>query len=105
MNYIFEDIVETQSILLIIEEHFEDAAERTHMKNLVKDTIHHKVLDLVLDELDAEHKLLLLAGIEDETQHQSLLERLKDWIEGFEDKIRFRAKEAETELIQLITVG
>lgn len=105
MKFIFEEIIETESVFLIIEEHFEDDAEKEYMKNVVRDTIHHKLMDLVLDELDAEKKLIFLAGVEDENEHPSLLSRLREWVESFEEKIRLRAKEAETEMITLITLN
>jgi len=105
MKYIFEDIIETESIFLIIEKHFDDDAEKEHMKNVIRDTIHHKLMDLILDELDVEKRVVFLAGVEDENEHPSLLERLRDWIDSFEEKIRLKAKEAETEMIDLINVG
>jgi len=105
MKYIFEDIIETESIFLVIEEHFEDDAEKEYMKNVIRDTIHHKLMDLVLDELDAEKKVIFLAGVEDENEHRSLLERLKDWVDDFEEKIHLRAKEAEIEMIDLINIS
>jgi len=104
MKYIFEDIIETESIFLIVEKHFEDDVEKEHMKNLIRDTVHHKLMDLVLDELDAEKRVIFLAGVGDENEHQSLMGRLKEWIDGFEEKIRIRAKEAETEMIALINI-
>jgi hypothetical protein len=104
MKYIFEDIIETKRIFLVIEEHFEDDEEKEYMKNVVRDTIQHRIMDLILDELDAEKKLILLNSVEDENEHESLVERLRGWIDGFEDKIRLRAKEAETEIVNLIIV-
>ena len=104
MKYIFEDIIKTESIFLIIEEHFEDDEEKEYMKNVIRNTIHHKLMDLVLDELDVEKRMIFLAGVEDENEHQSLLEKLKNWIDSFEEKIHLRAKEAETEIIDLIVV-
>ena len=104
MKYIFEDIIQTDSIFLVIEHHFEDIAEKDYMKNVVRDTIHHKLLDMVLDELDHEKRMEFLAEIDEEKNHPSLLERLKVWIENFEEKLHFRAKEAEDEMLKLIEV-
>jgi hypothetical protein len=105
MKYIFDDIVKTESVFLIIERHFDDAEEKERMKDVIRDTIHHKLLDLILDELDVEKRMLFLAGVENENEHQSLLERLKDWITDFDEKVRLKAKEAETEIIALIDVN
>jgi hypothetical protein len=105
MKYIFEEIIKTENVLVLIEKHFEDAEEQEYMKNVIRDTVHHKLLDLVLDELDAEQKLLFLAELEDENKHQNLLEKLKGWIGNFEEKLHLRAKEAETEMMKLIEVN
>lgn len=51
MKYIFDDIVQTENIFILIDQHFDDAAEREHMKHLVRDTLHHQLMDLILDEL------------------------------------------------------
>jgi hypothetical protein len=105
MKYIFDDIIEIESIFLIIEEHFDDDVEKAYMKNVTRDIIHHRLMDMVLDELDVEKKMIFLAGVEDENEHQSLLERLRGWVDDFEEKIRGRAKEAETEIMLLIDAG
>ncbi|MFH1295515.1 MAG: hypothetical protein ABIH84_02980 [bacterium] len=102
MNYIFDDIVKIDHLFLIIEEQFEDDAEQAYLKNVIKDIIHHKLLDLVLDELDEEKKVIFLTGLEDENTHPNLLERLREWIDRLEEKICLKAREAETELIALI---
>ncbi|MBU0649671.1 hypothetical protein KKG63_00500 [Patescibacteria group bacterium] len=102
MKYIFDDIVKIDHLFLIIEQQFEDDAEKEYLKNVIRDTIHHKLLDLVLDELDEEKRMIFLTGLEDETAHPNLLERLKEWIDRFEEKICLKTQEAETELIMLI---
>jgi hypothetical protein len=101
MKYIFENIVKTESIFLIVEEHFEGATEREHLKNIIRDTMHHQLVDLVLDELDFEKKTLFLMELDDETKHQNLLERLTGWIENFEEKLHLRARDAEAEMLSL----
>ncbi|OGC70020.1 hypothetical protein A2415_01520 [candidate division WWE3 bacterium RIFOXYC1_FULL_39_7] len=104
MKYIFEEIIQTDNIFLIIEEHFDDDTEKEYMKNVIRDTIHHKLMDMVLDELDEEKRVLFLAEADDESKHPNLLERLKEWVDRFEDKIHSRAREAESEMINLIRV-
>jgi hypothetical protein len=104
MKYIFEEIISTENIFLVIEKQFKDAEEKEYMKNIVKDTMHHKLMDLVLDELDAEKRIYFLAAVEDEEKHPSLLEKLKEWIENFEEKVHLKAKESEDEILKLIEI-
>jgi len=102
MKYIFEEIIKTDEIFMIIEQHFEETTEKEYMKHLVKDTMHHKLLDLVLDELDEDRKIIFLAGADNESEHKGLLDKLKAWVDNFEDKLSHRAKEAEAEMVNLI---
>ena len=102
MKYIFESIIKTESIFLVIEEHFTDAREKEHVKAVIRDTIHHQLVDMILDELDAEQRTLFLIEIDDETKHQTWLEKLGAKIENFEEKLHLRAKESETEMLGLI---
>lgn len=104
MTYIFEKIINTGEIFIIIESHFDDPDEQEHIKTLVRDTIHHKLVDMVLDELEEENKALFLKDIDNEEKHQSLLDQLKSWIENFEEKLHLKAKEAESEIMTLINV-
>lgn len=102
MKYIFEEIISTENILMIIEEHFEDASEKLYMRNLVQDIVHHKLMDLVLDELAHEQKLLFLQAVPNEDAHQEMLLSLREWIENFEEKLHNKTKESENEMLLLI---
>jgi hypothetical protein len=104
MKYIFDEIIETKDIYLLIDKHAPDDKTKQYLVTVVKDVIHHKVVDLVLDELDEERKTIFIEEIEDETKHQGVLAKLKDWIVDFEQKAVNKIKEAEKELIELIKV-
>ncbi len=102
MKYIFEDIIQTQEIFITIEKHFDDEEEKEHMFNLVKNTFHHQLMDVVMDEITHDQKVIFLVEIEDETKHEGLLERLKEWVIDLDEKLHLRAKEAESEMLYLI---
>ena len=104
MKYIFEEIIKTEDLFIKIEQHFEVESEREHMKNVVRNTLHHQLVDLILDELNHEQRLEFLIEIEDEEKHPSLLERLREWVEGFEEKLHLQTKEAEVEMLGLFEV-
>lgn len=101
MKYIFEEIIKTEDLFMKVEQHFEVESEREHMLNLIRNTLHHQLVDLVLDELNHDQRLEFLIEIENEEKHPSLLERLREWIENFEEKLHLRTKEAEVEMLGL----
>ena len=103
MNYIFDEIIETEIIFKVIDEKCPDKKEKEYLVALVKDTIHHKVVDFVLDELDEEKQIIFLSKLDDEESHKGTIEKLKEWIEDFEVKVGTKVKEAEAELISLIS--
>lgn len=100
--YIFKRYVKITKIYSLVDEHFTDSTENAHVKKMVDDIMHHKLLDMVLDELDDEKKTHVLAHIDNEISHDSLITDLKDWIEDFEAKVEARIKEAEAEILKLI---
>lgn len=102
MKYIFEEIISADNILMIIEEHFEDASEKQYMRNLIQDIVHHKLMDLVLDELEYEQKLLFLEAVSDESMHQYMLITLGNWIKNFEQKVKQKVDESEEEMLNLL---
>src|SRR5690349_4999544 len=103
MKYLFENLVATDEIYLLIEQHCPDETERDYIFMIIKDTIHHKVVDLILDELDEEKRLFVMTNIDNVHQHENLLRSLSEWIEDFELKVLARIKETEKELIELIS--
>ncbi len=102
MKYIFEDIIETKNIYLVIDENCPDDETKQYLITVVKDVIHHKIVDLVLDELDEEKRVIFIEKLDDSAQHQEILSKLSGWISDFEHKVISRVKETEKELIKLI---
>lgn len=103
MNYFFETIAKTENVYLLIDQHFEDGLENAQMKNVVKDILHHKLLDLVLDELSSEQQTTFLIEIEDQENHIGIVGKLREWISDFEDKVQIKVKEVEAEILSLIS--
>ncbi len=103
MNYFFETIAKTEDVYLLIDQHFDDEAENTQMKSVVKDILHHKLLDLVLDELSSEQQTTFLIEIEDQENHIGIVSKLREWISDFEDKVQIKVKEVEAEILSLIS--
>lgn len=104
MKYIFDEIIETKSIYIVIEKTFPDDKERQHMITVVKDIVHHKVVDMILDELDENKKLVFIEKLDDENQHRNILNDLSIWILDFESKVISKVKEAEKELLQIFRI-
>lgn len=103
MKYIFEDTIETKDIYLVIDEYTADNETKQYLITVVKDIIHHKIVDLVLDELDEEKKIIFIEKLDDESQHHDILSKLSGWITDFELKVVSKVKEAEKELVKLMS--
>lgn len=101
MKYIFDEIVETKDIYLVIDENAPDEETRQYLITVVKDVIHHKVVDMVLDELDEEKKVFFIDQLEDENQYRSILSSLSTWILDFEAKVISKVKQTEKELLRV----
>jgi hypothetical protein len=102
MKYLFEELIITEEIYLLINNNAPSKSEKEHLLLLVKDIMHHKLVDLILDELPDAQKTEFLTKVDEERHHQYLLENLAKWIDDFESKIIKRAREAEKEMVDLI---
>jgi hypothetical protein len=102
MKYIFEEFVETKEVYSLIDAQNPTLEDREYMVTIVKDTIYHKLIDLVLDELGDDQKVEFLSKLENENNHTYLLSKLSTWIKDFELKIVERTKLAENEIVQLL---
>ncbi len=102
MKYLFDELIETKDVYLIIDQSNPSAKDREYLVTIVKDTIHHKLVDLVLDELSSEQQMYFLEKIDNENHHPELLNKLGKWINDFELKVVRRVQEAEQEILELL---
>ncbi len=103
MKYIFEDLIEIEEIHIRIKQLSENEVDQLYLLALVKDTMHHKIADMILDHLDEAKKLEFLSYIDMEEEHPNVLKMLSENIENLEYKIIVQAKNAENEILNLIS--
>ncbi len=68
------------------------AQEKNHLAYLLDANIHHHVLDVIMDQLTPEEKLIFIEKLK-EGDHDKIWEFLNRRIEKIEDKIKLTAEE------------
>lgn len=76
--------------------------EKIKIIELIEDTIHHRVIHVILDHLDHEHHIFFLEQFKQNPHHESILEFLKGKIISVEDKIKDVADETKFEILATI---
>lgn len=108
MKYLFEEIIQIKTVHLKLNEMDLTDQEKEELLEIMKSTIHHKVIDLILSELTDEEKEIFLEGVStgrgfsDTHKNGQFLDVLKDRINNLEAKIKEKVKEAEEELTLLL---
>jgi hypothetical protein len=105
MKYIFEEKVETSIVFEEASKKAESPEDERYLHAVLKDIFHHKLVDMVLDELTEAQKADFLSKIDDELLHDTILVDLKNWIMNFEIKLTQRIIEVEKELLGIIRNG
>ncbi|HSX39235.1 MAG TPA: hypothetical protein VLI92_01455 [Candidatus Saccharimonadales bacterium] len=102
MKYFYEEITEIHEIPELIKSSTDNADEQEQLLEIVRSTIHHKVLDLIFRELDVVQQQEFLEYIETADNQSSVIDKLKEWISDVEQKILLKVKQAEQEIIEAI---
>lgn len=104
MKYLFEEIIQIKTVHLKLNEMDLADQEKEELLEIMKSTVHHKVIDLILSELTDEEKEIFLEGVStgQMDKNKQYLSVLKDRINNLEAKIKEKVKEAEAELILLL---
>ena len=110
MKYLFEEIIQIKTVHLKLNELNLADEEKEELLEIMKSTIHHKVIDLILSELTDEEKEIFLSQVIPSPGEESSeafpkdvsLNVLRDRINNLEEKVKEKVKEAEEELIALL---
>lgn len=95
----YSHLVETDSIVLLINELDITDEEKAHLISLVDSQLHHTILDAILSELSEVDKRKFLKHLLDE-DHESLWNHLNDKVDNIEEKIKKAAEDLKKELHQ-----
>lgn len=87
MSYFYAHIVNPDDLAKEIEVLDVSAEDRAHLFMVVQSTLHHRVIDALLEELHDDHKHIFLTHIVEEN-HEGVWRVLNEHVDGAEDKIR-----------------
>ncbi|OGC50224.1 hypothetical protein A2716_03375 [candidate division WWE3 bacterium RIFCSPHIGHO2_01_FULL_40_23] len=99
MKFLFEEIANIEYLNLEFSKLEIEETELDHLNHLAKSIIHHKTLDLILDELPDDCREEFLVILSEDEDHQTVLDYLKKSIKDFEVKLIEKVKEIELELM------
>ncbi len=74
-------------------------AQKKQLRQIVDETIHHTVLDTILNRLDKKHHKKFLRRFHASPHDQKTLEYLQDKIEDIEDQIQASLLSLKTKLL------
>lgn len=102
MKYFYEEITQ---LTIITNDFFDKKADKKEVAEIIelaKSTVHHKVIDHVLSELDDQMKEEFIQLLEKRDTHKHTLEKLKEHIKDMEEKVIDVVRKAEKELHDII---
>lgn len=105
MESLFTLLADTQ----VIHKHLDtlefEEAEKEQILEMVDHIFHHRLLAVVLEELEGEEKLTFVELI-DSGDHLSVVEFVKTKVVNLEEKIRITAQEVHQQIIEdILRVG
>lgn len=102
MKYFYEEITQ---LTIITNDFFDKKANKKEVAEIIeiaKSTVHHKVIDHILSELDDQTKEEFIHLLEKNDSHKQNLEELKKHIKDLEEKVIDVVRKAEKEIHNII---
>lgn len=96
-KHFYSHLVETDSLVVLINELDATEDEKAHLVALVDSQLHHTVLDAVLSELSEEDKKIFLKHLLEE-DHDKVWRHLNDKVDTIEEKIKKAADDLKKDL-------
>lgn len=96
-KHFYSHIIDNEPLMMELGELDLEKEEREELENMMEASLHHAILEAILDELSEEDKQIFLHHITHET-HEKVLEHLRGRIEHIEVKIK---KTADTMMEEL----
>ena len=96
-QYFYSHIIETESLILALNELKLSEKEKAHLLSLIDSSLHHTVLDAILSELSDSDKRVFLQHVV-ANDHDKLWNHLNDKVDNIEDKIKKAANELKKQL-------
>lgn len=96
-KHFYSHLVETDSLVVLINDLDITDSEKAHLISLVDSQLHHTVLDAILSELAEDDKRTFLKHLLDE-DHEKIWNHLNDKVDNIEEKIKKAADDLKKEL-------
>ena len=96
-KHFYSHLVETDSLVVLINELDATDEEKSHLIALVDSQLHHTILDAILSELPEEDKRSFLKFLMHE-DHDKIWNHLNNRVDNIEEKIKKAADDLKKEL-------
>ncbi|MFH1749996.1 MAG: hypothetical protein ABH837_03870 [bacterium] len=96
----FSHLLDTDQLIMMVERLLEIEEEKLEILDMIDSTLHHRVIDKVLDELDDRHHELFMTEYSRDPGNEELLYFLKKHIPDIEDKIQLESKATQSSLFE-----
>lgn len=97
MQYFYSHLIETQSLIVALNELELSEEEKVHLVGIIDSSLHHAILDAVLSELSEKDKKTFLEHMTEE-DNEKIWKFLNSKIEHIEEKIKKAAEDLKQEL-------
>lgn len=97
-GYFYTRIINIESVLEQLHSLELSEEEKVHLAALIDSSLHHTILDEVLNNLNEEDKKLFLKLLAKEEEHEKIMEFLNNKVENVEDKIKKVADDLVVEI-------
>lgn len=99
MKYFYSHLIEIQSLVIELDKMELDPREKSHLAHLIDSTLHHHILDTVLDQLDLKDKEIFLSHLA-KNDHTKIWKFLNEKVEKIEEKIKNTSEQLKQRLHQ-----
>lgn len=96
-KHFYSHIVETESIVIELNQMDLTEEEKTHLISLMDSNLHHTILDAILSELSDEDKKTFLKHLAHE-DHDKVWQLLNEKIKNIESKIKKASEDLKEQL-------
>lgn len=96
----FSHLLDTDQLIMLVERYLEVEEEKLEILDMIDSTLHHRVMDRVLHELDEGHHEIFIAEYSRDPGDEELLFFLKKHIPDIEDVIRSESKSTQASLFE-----
>ncbi len=96
----FSHLLDTDQLIMMVERLLEIEKEKMEILDMIDSTIHHRIMDRILYELDDKHHELFMTEFSRDPGNEDLLSFLKKQIPDIEDRIQSESKDAQDSLFE-----